>query len=66
MAVEVIADHWNPGRKRHQFETFYYRPKSCQSYRAGTTHKVAGRRGMIWEEEDWVDEEAISHREMDE
>ena len=66
MPVEVIVDHWNPGRKRHRFETFCYGPRSCQSYRAGATRKVAGRRGMMWEEEDWIDEEATSHREMDE
>lgn len=66
MPVEVIVDHWNPERKRHRFETFCYGPKSCQFYRAGTTRKVVGRQGMTWEEEDWVDEEATSHREMDE
>lgn len=66
MPVEIIVDHWNPGKKSHRFETFCYGPKSCQSYRAGTTRKVTGRRGMVWEEEDWIDEEATSHREMDE
>ena len=66
MAVEVIIDHWNPGRKCHRFETFCYGPKSCKSYKAGATRKVTGRQGMKWEEEDWVDEEATSHREMDE
>jgi len=24
------------------------------------------RKGMVWEEEDWVDEEAVSHRSADE
>jgi hypothetical protein len=24
------------------------------------------RKGMTWEEADWVDEEAVSHRSMDE
>jgi len=66
MAVEVIVDHWNPERKLHCFETFCYGPKACKSYKAGATRKVAGRRGMTWEEEDWIDEEATSHREMDE
>ena len=66
MPVEIIVDHWNPGKKSHRFETFCYGPKSCQSYTAGTTRKVTGRRGMVWEEEDWIDEEATSHREMDE
>ena len=30
------------------------------------TRKVEGRNGMIWEEEDWVDENATGHRELDE
>ncbi len=25
-----------------------------------------GRKGMVWEEEDWLDEDAVSHRSMDE
>ena len=29
------------------------------------TRKVPGRKGMTWEEEDWVDEDAVSHRGMD-
>ncbi|MFC1978231.1 hypothetical protein ACFLWS_08255 [Chloroflexota bacterium] len=66
IAVEVIIDQWNPGKKLHRFETFCYGPKSCKSYKAGATRKVTGRQGMKWEEEDWVDEEATSHREMDE
>jgi hypothetical protein len=28
--------------------------------------KVPGRNRMVYEEEDWVDEEATGHREMDE
>jgi len=62
MPVEIIVDHWNPSNKKYRFETFCYGPKSCRLYRAGPTRKVPGRRGMIWEEEDWVDNEAVSHR----
>ena len=62
MAVEMIVDHWNPSVRRHRTETFCYGPKSCPLYAAGPTRKVPGRRGMTWEEENWVDEEAVSHR----
>jgi hypothetical protein len=65
MAVEMIIDQWNPSKKKHRFETFCYGPKSCGLYRAGATRKVPGRKGMVWEEADWVDEEAVSHRGMD-
>jgi len=65
MPVEMIIDHWNPSRKRYRFETFCYGPKSCPRYRAGATRKVPGRKGMTWEEEDWVDEDATSHRGPD-
>lgn len=64
MPVEIIVDHWNPGEKRNRFETFCYGPKACEFYKAGATRKVPGRRGMTWEEEDWVDEEATAHRDM--
>lgn len=63
MPVEIIIDHWNPWRKKYRFETFCYGPKSCIFYKAGPIRKVPGRRGMIWEEEDWIDEEATSHRD---
>jgi hypothetical protein len=66
MAVEIIIDQWNPEKKKYWLETFCYGPKSCAFYKAGPTRKVPGRRGMTWEEEDWVDEDAVSHREMDE
>ena len=66
MAVEVISDHWKPGKKRHRFETLCYGPKSCGSYKAGATRKVTGRQGIQWGEEDWIDEEATSHPKMDE
>jgi hypothetical protein len=66
MAVEMIIDQWNLSNKRYRKETFCYGPKSCSFYKAGPTRKVPGRKGMTWEEEDWVDEDAVSHRGMDE
>ena len=66
MAVEMIIDHWNPSAKRYRRETWCYGPKSCRFYSAGPTRKVPGRRGMSWEEEDWVDEEATARRRPDE
>jgi len=66
MPVEIIVDHWNPSDKKYRFETFCYGPLSCRVYKAGATRKVPGRKGMVWEEEDWIDEEATSHREPDE
>ena len=65
MAVEMIIDQWNPSRKRYRFETFCYGPKSCSFYRAGRRRVVPGRKGMSWEEPDWLDEEATNHREPD-
>jgi len=32
------------------------------AYKAGPTRKVPGRKGMSFEVEDWIDEEATSHR----
>jgi hypothetical protein len=66
MAVEMIIDQWNPSVRRYRYETFCYGPKSCTLHRAGPTRKVPGRRGMTWEEENWVDEDATAHRGMDE
>ena len=65
MAVEMIIDQWNPSQKRYRAETFCYGPLACQLYRPGPTRKVPGRKGMSWEEEDWVDEEAVRHRGPD-
>jgi len=65
MPVEMIIDQWNPSKKRYRFETFCYGPKSCPIYRAGPTRKVPGRKGMSYTEEDWVDEDATSHRGPD-
>ena len=66
MPVELIVDQWNPRNKRYRVETFCYGPKSCSLYAAGPTRKVPGRKGMSYEEEDWVDEDATSHRGDDE
>ena len=66
MPVEMIIDQWNPQQKKYRTETFCYGPKSCSFYQAGPTRKVPGRKGMTWEEEDWVDEELTAHRSMDE
>ena len=65
MAVEMIIDQWKPHITKWRFETFCYGPKSCRLYKAGATRKVPGRKGMTWEEEDWVDEDATSHRGED-
>ena len=66
MPVTIIVDHWQPEKKRYRYETFCYGPRSCSFYRPGPTRKVPGRKGMTWEEEDWVDEDATAHRERDE
>ena len=66
MAVEIIVDHWNPDERRYRFETFCYGPLSCGLHRSGHTRKVPGRHGMTYEEEDWVDADATSHRGPDE
>jgi hypothetical protein len=65
MAVEMIIDQWNPSRKQHRQETFCYDPLSCRLHKAGPRRKVPGRKGMSWEEEDWVDEDAVRHRGPD-
>jgi len=66
MPVEITLDQWNPDQKRFRYETFCYGPKSCPVYRPGPTRKVPGRRGMRYEEEDWVDAEETAHRGPDE
>jgi len=65
MAVEIIIDQWNPGRKKYREETFCYGPLSCPLHKAGPTRKVPGRKGMSWEEVDWIEAEGVSHREPD-
>jgi hypothetical protein len=67
MPVEMIIDQWNPSRRRYRTETFCYGPRSCPLYQAGPASKVPGRRrGMTYTEEDWVDDEATSHRRTEE
>jgi len=65
MPVEMIVDHWNPSQKKYRFETFCYGPRNCPLYRPGPTRKIPGRKGMSYTEEDWVDEDATSHRGPD-
>ena len=66
MAVEMIIDQWNPSQRRYRTETFCYGPLSCPFYQSGPTRKVPGRKGMSYTEEDWVDDDATSHRGPDE
>lgn len=67
MPVEIIVDNWNPrGRRKHRFETFCYGPLSCKLHKAGPNRKVEGRNGMVYVEEDWVDQMAVEHRGEDE
>jgi hypothetical protein len=46
--------------------TFCYGPLSCPLYKSGPPRKLPGRRGMTYTEEDWIDDEATSHRSPDE
>lgn len=66
MPVEMIIDHWNPSQRRYRTETFCYGPLSCSLYKPGPNRKVPGRKGMQYVEEDWVDEDATGHRDLDE
>ena len=66
MPVEIILDQWNPQQKQYRFKSFCYGPKSCPIYQPGSTRRVPGRQGMVWEEPDWVDEDATAHRDLDE
>ena len=67
MPVEMIIDQWNPSRRRYRTETFCYGPLSCRLYHAGPARTVPGRGpGMIYTEEDWVDDEATSRRRPEE
>jgi hypothetical protein len=65
MAVEMLIDPWNP-RFQYRYETFCYGPKSCGNYKPGPRRVVPGRKGMRWEEPDWVDEQETAHRDRDE
>jgi hypothetical protein len=62
MPVEIIVDQWKPDVRRYRQETFCYGPRSCRHYAAGPVRKVPGRKGTVWEEADWVDEEATAQR----
>jgi len=66
MPVEMIIDPWVSEKKEYRQETWCYGPKSCPLYKAGPTRKVPGRNGMVYEEEDLVDNDATSHRTDDE
>ncbi len=66
MPVEMIIDQWNPSRRRYRTETFCYGPCACSLYQAGPERTVPGRGGMTYTEEDWVDDEATSHRRPEE
>ena len=66
MAVEMIIDQWNPSKRRYRTETFCYGPRSCPLYRSGPARTVPGRHGMTYTEEDWIDDDATSHRGLDE
>jgi hypothetical protein len=67
MPVEIIVDNWNPrAKKKYRFETFCYGPLSCKLYKAGPNRKVEGRNGMVYIEEDWVDQMTVAHRGEDE
>jgi hypothetical protein len=51
--------------RRYRTEAFCYGPRSCALYRSGPARKVPGRRGMTYTEEGWMDDEATSHRGLD-
>lgn len=62
MPVEIITDHWKPHLRSYRRETFCYGPLSCRLYKAGPRRRVRGRKGMVYEEPDWVDDEAVAGR----
>lgn len=63
MPVEIIVDHWDPkGKRKYRFETFCYGPLDCRIYKPGANRTVEGRKGMVYVEEDWVDEMNVEHR----
>lgn len=66
MAVDLIIDHWKPDVRKYRRETFCYGPLSCALYKAGAKRKAPGRKSwMVYTEEDWVDRDAVAHREDD-
>lgn len=48
--------------KKNRFRAFGYRPKDFPHYLAVATRKEPGQQGLSWEKEDWVEDEATSHR----
>lgn len=67
MPVEIIVDNWNSrGRRKYRVETFCYGPLICNLHKSGANRKVEGRNGMVYVEEDWVDEMAVGHRDPEE
>ena len=65
MAVEMMVEPWPPHAYRYRTEAFCYGPKSCTRYAAGPLRRVPGRKGMVWEEPEWLDEEFTGHRGPD-
>jgi hypothetical protein len=65
MAVEMIIDHWKPDVREYRRETFCYGPLSCALYKAGSRRRVPGRKGMVYEEPDWVDRDSVAGRAED-
>lgn len=65
MAVEIITDQWKPHLRSHRQETFCYGPLSCPLYAPGPVRRVRGRKGMVYVEEDWVDQEEVAGRRND-
>lgn len=64
MAVFLIKDHWKPHvGVKWRYETLYFGPKGFALYEAGPTRQAPGRKpGLVYVEEDWVDEEQTRHR----
>jgi hypothetical protein len=65
MPVTLIVDNWNPIYREYRAETFCFGPKECSFYQAGEMRAAPGRHGEVYEELDWVDEDATSHRGPD-
>lgn len=65
MPVTLIVDDWNPIYREYRAETFCFGPKACPFYQAGEIRTAPGRNGKVYEEFNWVDEDATSHRGPD-
>jgi hypothetical protein len=66
MPVEMVIEQWKQDNVKYRREAFCYGPTQCKLYAAGPTRKVPGRNGMSYEEENWVDEQNVSHRRGEE